>query len=218
MGFFGLIKKRFKKRLRLKRRWLALGMLALAAGLAFLYASASGSGDGEPRRLGDALSVFAPGGKPPASPSELTREASVTLRRLYVCGEDERALGVMPPENIAKLAADHPEWEFYAVAADKVVFTEHIDDLSDACKENSYIGVDAGGNLTLFRGPPREERAVKTFFQLNIEHLESSLPGEVVQQLRDGIKITDIADYNSVLSTFSDYAIDETEKVMKPGA
>jgi forespore regulator of the sigma-K checkpoint len=47
--------------------------------------------------------------------------------------------------------------------------------------------------------------------------LESSLPREAVQSLYDGIRVADYADYNSVLSTFSDFAMmEETEKVMKP--
>jgi len=216
MGFFGLMKKRLKKRFRVGRRWLALGMLALAAGLALMYAAA-GPGRGA-LWDGETMSVFSFRAKLPASPEELRREASVTVQRLFVCGEEEEPLGVMPPERIAELANDHPDWEFAAVAADAVVFTEHVDDLSETCKRNAYIGVDAGGSLTLFEGPPREAKAVKTFFQLNVEHLESALPAEVVKQLREGIRITDLADYNSVLSTFSDFAIDETEKVMKPEA
>src|SRR5690606_28399011 len=101
-------------------------------------------------------------------------------------------------------------------SSSRVVFTEYIDDLSADCKQNAYVGIDASGSLTLFEGKPREAKAMKTFFQLDVEHLESALPAEVVQQLHEGIRITDVADYNSVLSTFSDYAIDETEKVMKP--
>ncbi len=216
MGFFGHMKKRLKKRFRVGRRWLALGMLALAAGIAWIYADA-GPKLGAPGN-GDSLSVFSFREKAPASPSDLVREASVTVRRLYVCGEEDQPLGVLPPERIAELASAHPEWEFGAANDGAVVFTEHVDDLSEACKRNAYIGVDAAGSLTLYEGPPREAKAVKTFFQLDVEHLESALPSEVVTQLREGIRITDLADYNSVLSTFSDFAIDETEKVMKPEA
>jgi len=215
MGFFGLMKKRLKKRFRVHRRWLALGMLALAAGLAWIYATSEGKGTSW---NGKTMSVFSAGAKLPASPAELEREAAVTVRRLYVCGEEAEPLGVLPPDRVAALASAHPEWEFAAAEDGTVVFTEHVDDLSAACKKNAYIGVDAAGSLTLYEGPPREAKAVKTFFQLNVEHLESALPDDVVTQLREGIRITDLADYNSVLSTFSDFAIDETEKVMKPEA
>jgi len=213
MGIFGSFKKRFKKKLRLRRGRLALVSLLLAAGLS-VAAAAFGRTPGFPAGGG---AWFAFAHEAPASPADLKKEASVTLRKIYVCGEEEEALGILPPERIAELAASHPDWEFRAESERAVVFIEHIDDLSEACKRNAYIGVDARGALTLFDGPPSEARAVKTFFQLDVEHLESALPEEVVTQLREGIRITDISDYQSVLSTFSDYAIEETEDVMKTG-
>ncbi|MNI90437.1 hypothetical protein D3C73_1479580 [compost metagenome] len=47
---------------------------------------------------------------------------------------------------------------------------------------------------------------IRTFFQLDVQHMKSSLPGDAVNQLYSGIRISDLADYNSVLSTFSEYA------------
>lgn len=214
MGIFGTFKKRLKNKLRMRRRWLALGALLLAAGFAASFGVHS-------VRTHEALpaggELFAFSAQKPASPADVKAEASVTLRKQYVCGEEEKALGILPPERIAQIAAEHPDWEFEAKTDRAVVFTERIDDLSEECKRNAYIGVDATGGLTLFEGPPSEARAVKTFFQLNVEHLESALPEDVVTQLREGIRITDLSDYHSVLSTFSDYAIDETEDVMKTG-
>jgi forespore regulator of the sigma-K checkpoint len=51
---------------------------------------------------------------------------------------------------------------------------------------------------------------------MNIEHLKTSLPQETIEQLYEGIRINDLVEYNSVLSTFSDYAAEETEEVLKP--
>lgn len=56
---------------------------------------------------------------------------------------------------------------------------------------------------------------LKTFFQLDVETMESVLPDEVLKQLQEGIRIQDVEEYNSVLSTFSDYALEQTEKVMQ---
>jgi forespore regulator of the sigma-K checkpoint len=56
---------------------------------------------------------------------------------------------------------------------------------------------------------PAADNVIRTFFQLDIRYLESSLPKETLKQLQDGIRITDMAEYNSVLSTFSDYAMVE---------
>jgi forespore regulator of the sigma-K checkpoint len=46
---------------------------------------------------------------------------------------------------------------------------------------------------------------------MNIEYLESSLPPDTVRQLREGIPIADLAEYNSVLSTFSEFALEQSE-------
>lgn len=82
--------------------------------------------------------------------------------------------------------------------------------------ENTYFGLDENGILSLFEGLPSEKKVIRSFFQLNVEHLESSLPRDMVNQLYEGIKVTDYAEYNSVLSTFSDYAVDISEEVLKP--
>ena len=47
---------------------------------------------------------------------------------------------------------------------------------------------------------------MRTFFQLDVGSMESSLPRDVIQRLEEGIRIQDMEEYNSVLSTFSDYA------------
>lgn len=46
--------------------------------------------------------------------------------------------------------------------------------------------------------------------------MESSLPQDKLDQLTKGIRITDMEEYNSVLSTYSDYAIEQNQKVMNP--
>lgn len=78
--------------------------------------------------------------------------------------------------------------------------------------ENSYIGLDERGVLSLFDGPPLRDKVIRSFFQIDIEFLESSLPAEIVAQLYNGIRVTNITQYNSVLSTFSDYAVDVLEQ------
>lgn len=198
----------------MRRRWLALGILLLAIGGSLAY----GLMDDEYaflRRSADSF-VFGRHLEPPQTPDGLAEQAFVTLERRFVCGMEEQSLGMMTKDEIAALAQEHADWEFAAADAQTVRFTEYVNDLSEQCKLNSYFGLDREGNLTLFEGPPKEEKVVRTFFQLDIEHLESALPETVVRQLKEGIRVTDLAEYNSVLSTFSDFAVEDTEKVMKP--
>jgi forespore regulator of the sigma-K checkpoint len=142
-------------------------------------------------------------------------QREVILETIYVCGEESKNIGIKTSEEALQMYREHPQWEG-RIHQEKIIFSDRIEDLSPKCKENAYFGLDKNGNLTLFEGLPKEENAIRTFFQLNIKHLESSLPREAVQSLYDGIRVADYADYNSVLSTFSDFAVEETEKVMKP--
>ncbi|WP_274362639.1 BofC C-terminal domain-containing protein [Paenibacillus thermotolerans] len=210
MGFFGAFKRQLKKRMRLKRRWLSLGAwLVVVCSLAWYAAAESQSTD-------TAVRTFQELEPQPARTVPVHKNTEVLLHKIYVCGEELTSLGVHTPAEIQRMMDEHPQWQMTGAAGGKITFETVVDDLSDQCKLNSYIGIDTLGNLTLFDGPPQEQRAVKTFFQLNVEHLESSLPQEAVEDLRRGIRIRDLAEYNSVLSTFSDFAVDETEKVMKP--
>jgi forespore regulator of the sigma-K checkpoint len=57
---------------------------------------------------------------------------------------------------------------------------------------------------------------VRTFFQLDVRSLESSLSKERLHELAGGIRVSDKNEYNSVLSTYSDYALQKSRGVMKP--
>ena len=143
-------------------------------------------------------------------------ERKVHLRTTYVCGVEEQEIGVLSADGIYSLLNEHPSWTGFLDDSGEVWLEEKVsDDLSPACKEQAYISVDAGGNLTLFDGPPKDEKVLRTFFQLDLGSMESSLPKDVLKQLQEGIRIQDIDEYNSVLSTFSDYARDLAENVMK---
>ncbi len=198
MTYFGLLKKHLKRIFRSRKGWLLVGMLFLSVGISFMFSSWNSS----------AMAVFF---------AEPNKEGStaVFLQRVFVCGIELQQMGNFSQQQIVRLKAKHPEWQYSIRPNGEVVFTAIVKDLSNDCKRNAFFGLDATGNLTLFHGPPSEGNAIRTFFQLNIDQLESVMPDQVIDQLHRGIRITDLAEYNSTLSTFSDFAVDETEKVMK---
>ncbi|TXK73474.1 hypothetical protein FU659_30740 [Paenibacillus sp. N3.4] len=136
------------------------------------------------------------------------------LLKSYLCGEERIQLGQQTSDDLVQMQLKHPNWLLSLDGKGTVTFTEKIDDLSPACKEKAVFGIDGSSNLSLFNGTPTEENVIRTFFQLNIKSLESSLPKDTVEQLHEGIRVSDLEEYNSVLSTFSDYAIEESERVM----
>lgn len=220
--------KQLKRRLRLRKRWLALGAFLLLAGFSaatiVLWMGRDGSGtdvhDGKEGQdyinaMGKSLLAAVPDGAHTAEVLDAIKNGGISrevfVERRYVCGEEIERLGMMTPDSIAKLKHEHPEWTIGLNESGSVRFTESVEDLSPKCKENAYFGLDKNGNLSLFEGLPEQERVIRTFFQLNVGHLKSSLPRETVNQLFTGIRISDLADYDSVLSTFSEYAAEAAE-------
>lgn len=203
--------KNFKKRLRSKRRpmW-TLGsiILSLLVGWLALARIESVTAAAKPIEHQSSINQML---------EKHTEPLSVELHRVYVCGEEAQPLGRMMSKQIMQLLLVHPEWKAMLDKEQSTIHLEqHIEDLSEHCKANAYMGVDKKGNLTLYDGVPKKEKVVRTFFQLDVRYMESSLPQDKLEQLAEGIRISDMEEYNSVLSTFSDYAIEQTQKVMKP--
>lgn len=218
------IKKHLKKRWKKWRRaiW-TTGACAIVALMAWLGLPLSDQMEelmtGEPLAM-ETLSLWQ------ESASEVTPEWLLDLEKenrtrivhftkIYTCGEESSVLGIMTPQEITALIKQHPSWEGRLGAGGDVWIDERVTGLSDICKDNGYIGVDKDGNLTLFEGPPKKEKVIRTFFQMDVEMMESALPADVIKQLQQGIRIQDVEEYNSVLSTFSDFAIEPSERVMQ---
>lgn len=215
------IAKQLKKRLRRIRRpvWV-LGALFTFV-LVFLISKSM---------TGGSLQVFGHDPLARIKTSELTDEQvslaeqlvkdgkskQVVLIKQYICGQESEPLGTMSAAEIVRLWTNHPDWNGERTDKDTIRFVEQIDDLSENCKGNAYMSVDKDGHLSLFEGPPEQKKVIRTFFQIDVDFLESSLPRETVASLYRGIRIHDISEYNSVISTFSEYAVDVTEKVMIP--
>lgn len=139
----------------------------------------------------------------------------VVVNKNYICGQEKRVIGQMRSNQIIELLHNNPTWSGHFDHNGEVMLVESISDLSPVCKQKAYMSMDGAGNLTLYEGPPQKEKVLKTFFQLDINSMESALPEGVLKQLYDGIRIQDIDEYNSVISTFSDYAREYSENVMK---
>ncbi|MNC09511.1 hypothetical protein D3C76_414090 [compost metagenome] len=141
---------------------------------------------------------------------------TVHLKTTYISGEEIETLpGDQSIVQLKQVIAAHPDWNGW-ISSDGDLWMEHtVNDLSPLIKKDAFIGVDEHGNLTLFKGPPADEKVLKTFFQMDMGSMKSSLPDDILDQLHEGIRVQDVEEYNSVLSTFSDYARDSSEQVMQ---
>ncbi len=133
-------------------------------------------------------------------------EVQLILHRSYLCGEEIRQLGTHSASQAAELLRSHREWDVLFNAEGKLTVKEEVDDFSPQCRKTAYIGMDSDGNLSLFDGPPWRDKVIRTFFQLDVDMLESRLGDDRVRELAEGIRVSDKEEYNSVLSTFNEYA------------
>lgn len=167
--------------------------------------------------LAGSMAAASPSNHPPYSVSSKLQElkqngelAEVLLHVVYVCGEETESLGSLQPDEVVSLLSLHPGWTA-SMEPDgiRVRLEQRVNDLSPHCKSHAYFGIDRNGHFSLYDGEPKDDKVMRTFFQLDIQYLESSLPAGQFEQLSRGIRVCDIEEYNSVLSTFSDYAIDD---------
>lgn len=135
------------------------------------------------------------------------------LHRIYVCGEEIVELGNLSYENVVILIQQNPRWKLSVDQAHTIMrFEEHVDDLSPHCKANAFFGIDDEGLFSLYDGTPAQEKVMKTFFQLNIPYLEIRLPKQELEHLQHGIRVRDIEEYDSVLSTFNEFRLDRVSQ------
>lgn len=127
----------------------------------------------------------------------------------YVIGSDTIETKVQDINSLEDLSANYPEFQIYKFNEEEVVLERTIEDLAPELKEGSYFSLDQNGYLTLYHDNKTETRIIETFFRIDIEKMETGLPKEPVEQLFKGIPIQDLAEYNSVLSTFSEYSLEE---------
>jgi forespore regulator of the sigma-K checkpoint len=210
--------KQLKRRLKMKKRWLSLGAYLLLAGSAvtvlWLH---QGAEEPKPDHQAAAtalnpndISIEQEAEAVSAGVLESIRNGKglreVVLHKQYVCGEETAESMTMTPQEILSFYKEHPGTLVSMEDSGRVQMVEPVEDLSPHCRENAYFGMDKNGNLSLFEGIPEQEKVIRTFFQLDVQHMKSSLPGDAVNQLYSGIRVSDMEDYNSVLSTFSEYA------------
>lgn len=198
--------EKLKKKMKRRRSLLLAGWAALAIIAAVLYPQIQ-------NKESEDSSVHS---QPTAAQFDETALHEVVLHKLYLCGEQHESLGFYSEQDREALKQQHPEWTLEGIDGDKVVYFVEIEDLSPGCRNNAFFGLDHNDQLALYEGKPDTGKVIRTYFQVDLEHLESSMPKEALSELREGIQVTDFAEYNSVLSTFSDYALPGAEEVIYP--
>lgn len=139
----------------------------------------------------------------------------VTLKKTYLTGEIETEKKDEVIFSTQELMERYEGWKLSNRKDNEFTFETRINDISPLCKANGYFGINEKGELSLFDGVPEKEKVIQTFFQMDTKKIESHLPKEELEMLKRGIRVKDVVEYNSVLSTFSEFANSEKASTIK---
>ncbi len=135
----------------------------------------------------------------------------VVLTRTYLCGIKDQESKQLTNETFDQVLNLFSGWEIVSVQQGKIELAKQENDISPECKKNGYFGITPEGMLTLFHGLPEQNKVIQTFYQINTARMEASLPQQELEQLRKGIKVNDVAEYNSILSTYGEFQENDVE-------
>ncbi|MCM3413100.1 MULTISPECIES: intercompartmental signaling factor BofC [Bacillaceae] len=130
----------------------------------------------------------------------------VILKRKYLDGEISEEVTKETILSMKDFWAEYKDWQLLNQEEDRVVFQKNIDDISPLLKTNGYFGIAGDGTLTIFNGKPKTNEVIQSFFQLDVEKLESRKHDE----LKEGIRIQSKDQYLEVLQNLQYYS--KTEK------
>lgn len=135
-------------------------------------------------------------------------EWSIYLVSEYLCGVQTEVKIFQSVEDMeAWLIQNQGDWDRVVRKAGSFTLYRHVpNDLSPICKAEGYFGLTDDYVLSIFEGPPSENKIIQTFFRIDTELLESKIDLEELLTLRQGIRIYSVEDYLHVLSTFEQYA------------
>lgn len=141
---------------------------------------------------------------PQIEATEMVKEpiqVEVILQRAYLDGEISEEKVIEKIWSMEHFWVKYEQWELVDTFDKGLIFKKQMDDISPLLKANGYFGITDDGTLTIFNGRPHQTNIIQSFFQLNIEKLESRKHLE----LKEGIPIKTKDRYVDVLETFKPY-------------
>ncbi len=130
----------------------------------------------------------------------------VTLEKVYVDREVSQEQLIETAVSWEEFWSKYKGWSVVDVGKDSVVLRSQVEDISPLLKTNGYFGLSGEGVLAIFNGRPPYSQIIQSFFQIDVEKLESRKQAE----LRKGIPIKTRDRYVEVLESFKPYSTCET--------
>ena len=140
---------------------------------------------------------------------EYAQQAKITniqLARIFLDGDSCIELVITPPNKVNEVVQLYSDWELVDIKGETIYFRKFIDDISPLLKTNGYFGITTEGVLSIYYGEPKQQQLIQSFFQIDIEKLESKFMEDLIR----GIPVQTKEHYVQVIETFKRYYFDET--------
>lgn len=132
---------------------------------------------------------------------------TVILQLFYLDGEVSEEIVTEKVTKMEDLWNEYRDWKLVDIYTDQVILKKEINDISPLLKANGYFGLTEDGTLSIFNGRPENMDIIQSFFQIDINKLESKKQ----QSLRDGIPVRDKDQFQEVLKAFKPYTLIKKE-------
>ncbi len=139
------------------------------------------------------------------TPAEVASAHTITviLERVYLDGEVSEEIVQETIWSMEDFFAAYEQWQLMDMTEDQVVFQKQVDDISPLLKTNGYFGISDNGVLSIFNGKPGQAEIIQSFFQIDVEKLESKRHDDLV----NGIPIKSKQEYEEVLEQYKAYSV-----------
>ena len=126
----------------------------------------------------------------------------VVLQRKYLDGEISEEIIQEKVASIEDIEEMYAGWQLLDQKRDSIVFQRDVDDISPLLKTNGYFGITGDGTFSIFNGKPGSNDVIQSFFQIDVEKLESHKHDELIE----GIRIESKDQYLEVLKIYKPYS------------
>ncbi|MFZ3588304.1 BofC C-terminal domain-containing protein [Bacillus sp. DJP31] len=126
----------------------------------------------------------------------------VILERVFLDGEVSEEIKEETIWSMEDFWSEYANWQLIDQDEEQIVFQKNIDDISPLLKSNGYFGINKDHILTIFNGKPESDQVIQSFFQIDIDKLESRQH----EELKMGIPIESKDKYVEVLEVFKPFS------------
>lgn len=128
---------------------------------------------------------------------------TVILEKVYLDGEVSEEIKEETIWSMEDFWAEYSTWQLIDQDEEQIIFQKNIDDISPLLKANGYFGITKDDVLTIYNGHPKADKVIQSFFQIDVDKLESHQH----EELKNGIPILSKDKYVEVLEVFKSYSL-----------